>query len=369
MFMKNAILSVEPMGFVWKTLDPFLFCVHHLDLYPKGDGQMRPSVSTQGRNIGNDFEGKDGWRMYHGEKVPGFPQHPHRGFETVTLARKGYIDHSDSLGAQARFGQGDAQWLTAGRGIVHAEMFPLIHADKPNTVELFQIWMNLPAKEKMCDPHFTMFWAKDIPTLTFAAKTGGNTEVTLITGAWNGAAPEGQPGAQPGTAGGTNAAQGKKLLPPPPHSWAARPENHVAIWAIKLPAKAEWVLPAAAAGLNRMLYYFAGSALSVNGEALQRKEATSPALGIRLKSDAAVTLQATGDAVELLLLQGRPIGESVAQYGPFVMNTRDEIAQAFADYQSTRFGGWPFASDEPTHDIKAGRFAVHAGGKREVPPS
>ena len=86
---------------------------------------MGPAASLAGRDIGMDFEGKDGWRMYHGDVVPGFPRHPHRGFETVTLVRRGFIDHSDSLGATARFGRGDVQWMTAGRGIVHAEMFPL----------------------------------------------------------------------------------------------------------------------------------------------------------------------------------------------------------------------------------------------------
>ena len=96
-----------------------------------------------------DFAGADGWRMYHGSIVPGFPQHPHRGFETVTFVRQGFIDHSDSLGATARFGRGDVQWLTAGEGIVHCEMFPLLDREGPNPCELFQIWLNLPAADKM----------------------------------------------------------------------------------------------------------------------------------------------------------------------------------------------------------------------------
>ena len=110
-----------------------------------------------------DFAGVDGWRMYHGHVVPGFPQHPHRGFETVTFVRRGFIDHSDSLGATARFGRGDVQWLTAGEGIVHCEMFPLLDRDGPNPCELFQIWLNLPAADKMVDPYFTMLWDEDIP--------------------------------------------------------------------------------------------------------------------------------------------------------------------------------------------------------------
>ncbi len=117
----DAVLNVNPLGFQWQTSDPFLFCVHHDDAYPAGDERMGPAASLAGRDIGQDFEGKDGWRMYHGDVVPGFPQHPHRGFETVTIVRRGLIDHSDSLGAVARFGHGDVQWLTTGKGVVHSE--------------------------------------------------------------------------------------------------------------------------------------------------------------------------------------------------------------------------------------------------------
>ena len=161
--MDHPIVEVKPLGFPWETADPFLFCVHHDDAYPRGNAQMGPAASLAGRDIGQDFAGKDGWRMYHGRTVPGFPSHPHRGFETVTIVRRGLIDHSDSLGATARFGAGDVQWLTAGRGIVHAEMFPLVDEANPNPLELFQIWLNLPARNKMVEPHFTMLWSEDIP--------------------------------------------------------------------------------------------------------------------------------------------------------------------------------------------------------------
>ena len=128
--MSDPILQVSPLSNRWQTLDPFLFCVHHIDLYPKGNDQFGPAASLAGHDIGQDFENSDGWRMYHGDVVPGFPQHPHRGFETVTIVRKGYIDHSDSLGAAARFGMGDVQWLTAGAGVVHSEMFPLLDRER-----------------------------------------------------------------------------------------------------------------------------------------------------------------------------------------------------------------------------------------------
>src|SRR5882672_6592952 len=104
-----AILAVTPLGFPWQTCDPFLFCMHHNDGYPEGNEALGPNASLAGRNLGQDFEGKDNWRMYHGETVPGFPQHPHRGFKTVTIVRRGLIDHSDSLGTAARYGRGDIQ--------------------------------------------------------------------------------------------------------------------------------------------------------------------------------------------------------------------------------------------------------------------
>src|SRR5262245_21872054 len=159
-----------------------------------------------------DFEGNDGWRMYHGDVVPGFPQHPHRGFETVTLARRGLIDHSDSLGAAARFGRGDAQWLTAGNGIVHSEMFPLLDRAQPNPVELFQIWLNLPHADKLADPHFTMLWGKDIPTVTVHDDAGRTTQITIVAGALGEVRPPA----------------------PPPRSWASRPDADVAIWTLRL---------------------------------------------------------------------------------------------------------------------------------------
>ena len=103
------VLQTFPLGFPWKTADPFLFCVHHDDQYPAGNAQLGPAASLAGRDLGQDFDPGNSWRMYHGQVVPGFPQHPHRGFETVTVVRQGLIDHSDSLGATARFGGGDVQ--------------------------------------------------------------------------------------------------------------------------------------------------------------------------------------------------------------------------------------------------------------------
>ncbi|WP_077034847.1 pirin family protein [Pelomonas sp. KK5] len=334
--MSTSILQIQPLGFPWPTLDPFLFCVYHDDAYPAGNGAFGPAASLAGRQIGQDFAGKDGWRMYHGRTVPGFPAHPHRGFETVTVVRKGRIDHADSLGATARYGDGDVQWLTTGSGIVHAEMFPLLDAAAPNPLELFQIWLNLPAASKMAAPHFTMFWSAQIPRYV-----EGGAEVVCI-------------------AGRVGDAEG---LPPPPDSWAAQAEADLAIWTLKLAPGAAFTLPAAAgAATRRQLYFFKGSALSVDGQAIASHAA------IELRGDASPELRNGGtDLVELLLLQGRPIGEPVAQYGPFVMNTEAELRQAFDDYRRTGFGGWPWPDEAPVHGADPQRFARHAGGSEDRP--
>ena len=336
--MSDPILNIQPLGQRWQTVDPFLFCVHHIDHYPKGNDQFGPAAPLTGHDIGQDFAGVDGWRMYHGDVVPGFPQHPHRGFETVTIIRRGYIDHSDSLGAAARFGAGDVQWLTAGSGVVHSEMFPLLSREHPNTLELFQIWLNLPSKDKLVDPYFTMLWDRDIPRPVFADAHGKRTEVMIIAGVLDGTRP----------------------LAPPPHSWAAKPESDVAIWSIALEKDATWTVPPATGERTlRTLNFFAGSALRVAGRLV-----TGPS-AVQVQAGEPVSVEAVGGAADILLLQGRPIGEAVAQYGPFVMNTQEELQRAFSDYQRTQFGGWPWPEGAPVHGREAVRFAKHADGRIE----
>jgi quercetin 2,3-dioxygenase len=337
----EPIRAAFRLGFPWQTTDPFLFCVHHDDAYPRGNAKMGPAASLAGRNLGMDFEGKDGWRMYHGEEVPGFPQHPHRGFETVTIVRKGLIDHSDSLGAKARFGGGDVQWLTAGKGIVHSEMFPLLHEDKDNPVELFQIWLNLPRVNKMVEPHFSMLWRDQIPVRVVQDNAGKNTTITVVAGQYGDArAPK-----------------------PPPHSFASNPASDVAIWTLALEAGATFTLPRAERAEARMLYVFRGAGAVVAGERVPN------GVGLELSGSVDLALEAGPEPTEFLLLQGAPINEPVVQHGPFVMNSAQEIQQAFADYQRTRFGGWPFRRDDPVHERNAGRFARRPDGTEEKPAS
>ncbi|MBA2964727.1 MULTISPECIES: pirin family protein [Ramlibacter] len=340
MTVSSPVLSVQPLGFPWATSDPFLFCAYHDDAYPRGNGRMGPAESLAGRDIGQDFSRKDGWSMYHGDSVPGFPAHPHRGFETVTIVRKGLIDHSDSLGATARFGGGDVQWVTAGRGIVHSEMFPLLETGQDNPLELFQIWLNLPQRSKMAQPHFTMLWNEQVPRRVFTDGEGRRTEVAVIAGRCGEVAP----------------------LAPPPDSWAAQADADVAIWTVRMEPGATWTLPAATgAGTQRTLYFFKGQAAQVAGEAV------AGPVAIQLRADAEVPLVAGDGACEFLLLQGRPIAEPVAQYGPFVMNTAQEIQQALQDYRRTQFGGWSFGDAAPVHGSEPKRFAKYPDGRVEEP--
>jgi quercetin 2,3-dioxygenase len=339
----NAILQAQALGFPWATQDPFLFCAYHDDAYPSGNAQMGPDASLRGRDLGQDFSRKDGWSMYHGTEVPGFPSHPHRGFETVTIVRKGLIDHSDSLGATARFGGGDVQWLTAGKGIVHSEMFPLLNTTAENPLELFQIWLNLPSKNKMVEPHFTMMWHEQIPTLSLVDEQGKATVVSVIAGETSSQSKQAQ------------------SLPAPPDSWARQSDADVAVWTLKMQSGARYSLPKAMGdGTKRRLYFFKGDSVLIAGQRL--------AAHALLDLDASQQVDiVNGDTEsEFLMLQGKPIAEPVAQHGPFVMNTQQEIRQAMLDYQRTQFGGWPWPDDSPVHGIEPVRFAKYPDGRVET---
>ena len=338
--MQNPIIASVPLPALgpWPTLDPFLFCVHHHDDYPPGNQKMGPSASLAGRQIGQDFANQDGWNMYHGANVPGFPRHPHRGFETVTVVKQGIIDHADSLGAKARYGDGDVQWLTAGTGINHAEMFPLLDTTARNPIDFFQIWLNLPAAKKRVSPHFSMFWSPDVPRRKLVDPQGRVANITVISGNYFGVAPPS----------------------PPPNSWARSASNHVAIMRIEMASKSQWILPPAFASVNRALYVAKGSVRLDKPEYHERCRLT-------LKADLECSFTAGETGSTLLLLEGVPVGEPVVQHGPFVMNTRAEIVEAFSDYRATQFGGWPWPSPEPIHGAERRRFATHADGRTESP--
>ena len=330
------ITKITPIDFQWPTQEPFLFCVHHFDYYPAGNKNFGlDSKYFSGRDMGQDFIPKDGFRIYHGGEIPGFPVHPHRGFETITIVRKGYVDHADSLGAAGRYGEGDVQWMTAGSGVQHSEMFPLLNQDKENTLELFQIWLNLPQKNKMAQPDFKMLWADKIPKMT----KDPNVEVSLICGEY----------------------QGQSYYESPKNSWAKDPANEVNILLVKMKTGGIFNFPKSISKTNRTLYVFEGHGIKINEQSISGKQA------LFLDSDIEMKVFANSDDVEFLILEARPIGEPIVQHGPFVMNTRQEIYQTIQDYQRTEFGGWKWPRHDMIHGPKIEKFAIYPDGHIEKP--
>ena len=172
----------------------------------------------------------------------GFPKHPHRGFETLTVINKGTIDHADSLGATARYGDGDAQWLTAGDGINHSEMFPLFNKQSNNILDFFQIWINLPSYNKRVEPNFQMYWNKQIPKVNVKDKAGIISSVKLISGKF----------------------EGKRTPTAPPNSWANDINNHFAVWIINLKSNGSFLIPKTKEGISRSIYIQKNTHIKVN---------------------------------------------------------------------------------------------------------
>lgn len=336
---KNIITSIKPLGFPWQTQDPFLFCAYHRDEYPKGNDSMGVNDNElAGRNLGSDFILKDSWRMYHGKSMPGFPYHPHRGFETITINKEGVVDHTDSLGAAGRFMAGDVQWMTAGKGVQHSEMFPLINQEATNPLEIFQIWLNLPKVSKMVEPHFKMLWKEDIPIILKRDENDKLTTVQLVAGNIHNTA----------------------ALQPTPNSWAAVTENCVGIFTVKMEAGAKWTLPKTNAKANRSLFYYKGKSINIEGQKIDYNHT------LELLPEADIEILNGNETSFFLILEGMPINEPVVQYGPYVMNTQEEIRQAMKDYGKTQFGGWPWAKVEMAHPREKGRFAIHSDGTEEI---
>lgn len=331
-----AVLQIAPMEFQLHVLNPFVIAFHHRDLFPKGDGKMAPVAIPREKSLGEDFNSEADWRMYYGRTVPGFPVHPHRGFETVTVMIEGFADHFDSKGSKGRYGEGDVQWMTAGAGVQHSEMFPLLNDERENPMELFQIWLNLPKKNKFAKPDYKMFWSEDIPRVVEHDMENRRTEVKLIAGEF----------------------KGIRSLDPLPASWAYNRKNKVGIWLIKMEPHAVFTLPALSSTLNRVLYNYNGSGMKVAQHPLPNRYYAE------LKGSEEVMIVNGESPSELLLLEGEPINEPIAARGPFVMNTFDELQQAFVDYRQTQFGGWQWESDDPVNEKESPRFASYEGGKR-----
>lgn len=338
--MSKQILKSGRFGFQLPVQSPYIVCFHHRDLYPVGNGQMEPVSYISSRNKGNDFREDVPYRMYHGDKIPGFPYHPHRGFETITAVTKGFVDHADGLKAAGRYGPGDVQWMTAGKGLQHSEMFPVLDTEKENPLELFQIWLNLPQKNKFVEPYYKMLWKEEIPVLPITDRNGAKTNLTIIHGQY----------------------RDVSYQKANPDSFAANPKNHVNIWLLKMEPYSIFSIPAVSESLNRTLYFYEGNNIQIDHKIF------SANTYFFLNGNQEIMIENGSKESFLLLLDGEELKEPVVAYGPFVMNTEEEIADAYRDYQRTQFGGWPWKSDEPVHPVDSGRFALYSNGQKIYPP-
>ena len=230
------------------------------------------------------------------EKPPGVGAHPHRGFETVTIVYHGEVEHRDSAGHSGTIGPGDVQWMTAGSGLLHEEFHSREQTKRGGLVSMAQLWVNLPAKDKSAQPSYQTILNAQIPVVDL----GSGNRLRVVAGVF-------------GDAKGP-----------------ARTFSDLHVWDVDLKAGADVVLPIAA-GDNVMAAHFAGT-LHVADQDLPE-----PGLLMFGPAGEGIALQAKSD-VKLLVLAGKPLGEPISHYGPFVMNTDAEIKQAIADFRAGKMG-------------------------------
>jgi len=267
----------------YSKFDPFIFLVHHV-------------------------------HSFKANEKTGFPPHPHRGFETVTYAIEGGFEHGDSKGNKGTYGNGDVQWMTAGKGVLHSEMFLI--SDKPSTFNGFQLWLNLPQRLKMCEPDYLMLWNKDIPV----AQLNGNEAVnektnTKSTGkAWIKI-----------IAGRVNEI-----------SSIVEKSTPVSFFHVKLDPQATFT-HSLGKEYHAFMYVLDGTA-SVGPQSNAKSIAKWQYCFFSNDGDQ-IEVQNTGNTVlDFLVLHGKPFNEPIAHQGPFVMTTKEELAQAFYDFQMGKFG-------------------------------
>jgi quercetin 2,3-dioxygenase len=281
--------------------------LHVIESMPTSDGagvKLRRSLGSQrGLHVDPFLMLDEFYSDNPDDYIAGFPPHPHRGFETVTYMLDGHMRHEDHLGNRGDLGPGDVQWMTAARGIIHSEM-PQQTAGR---LRGFQLWLNLPSSEKMKPARYRDIPAHEIPTVALA----GGGELRVIAG---------QVAGEEGVVSG-------------PINGAGAPISTDPLFVdVRLPAGAQLTLPLEAS-YNAFLYSYDGSA-EIGTEAAA-KTLPHRAAGV-LSAGERVRVRAGSAGSRLLLLAAKPLREPVVQYGPFVMNTREEIEQALADYRDGR---------------------------------
>ncbi|TQI79146.1 hypothetical protein FHU10_0786 [Serratia fonticola] len=272
------------------------FLVNSLFSYNELGAQMSPFLLL-------DHAAPTKFRSASGRR--GVGQHPHRGFETVTIVYQGEVEHRDSTGSGGVIGPGDVQWMTAASGILHEEFHSKNFSHKGGTLEMVQLWVNLPAKDKMAPPGYQTLLNKDIPLIPLADNVGA---VRVIAGGYGG------------------------------HAGPARTFSPVNVWDMKLNAGHTTTLQVEE-GHTLALVMLHGAIL-VNDEQIVRETQ----MVLLDRAGDSITIEANND-VTLLVLSGEPINEPIVGYGPFVMNSEAEIQQAFRDFNSGQFGAMPLTTE------------------------
>lgn len=330
----STVQKIVDINIHWSGDDPFTFVSHHHDNYPKGNSQLAPPLNTiSGRNLGRDYQERMGFRMYHGRVVPGFPMHAHWGYETLTIAEKGFVDHFDTEGNHGRFGNGDMQWTLASSRYEHCEMYPLLDQENENPVHITQIVINLPLERKNKDIHVNNTWSEDIPII----KTEGS-EVTLYCGEF----------------------QGRSLYSPNPTSWASA-DNSVRIMKIVLQPGASFSLNSLADGIDRNVYFVSGDTATLEGTKIK------PWLRYKMKRSSPLNLINGIEESEFWILEGKPIGEKQANFGPVILKDLDEVRKSMDEIRIKEFQEWPWGVMDVTNPIDMGRELHRKDGTVERP--
>ena len=331
---KGPVVKTTRFDLHWDTEDPFTFVSHHEDDYPKGNRQLAPPLEEiSGRDLGRDYEKRLGFRMYNGKVVPGFPMHAHWGYETVTLAEKGYVDHFDSEKREGRFGFGDIQWVLASSKYMHDEMYPLVNKEERNPNDITQIMINLPLERKNKANSVHTVWSEQVPVVE-----ENGVSVKVVCGKYG----------------------GHDVTSPNGDSWA-NGEHWVRILRLVMAPNSDIVLDPAPAAANRNVYMVSGGKVDVCGTEI------APYVRAKVKSDIDMTITNGDEESVVWVLEGEPIGQKMASFGPVCLEDTKAIRAAMEDIRRNEYSEWPFDVVDKVHLEDTGRFLRNPDGSEERP--
>lgn len=327
-------VKVTPLSMHWDTEDPFLFASHHEDDYPQGNAQQAPPLSEiGGRDLGRDYEKRLGFRMYHGKVVPGFPMHAHWGYETVTLAEKGFVDHFDTEGIEGRYGFGDVQWICASSKYLHNEMYPLADSENRNPNDITQIFINLPLELKNRENSVRTVWSDRVPVVR-----ENGWEAKIVCGRFG----------------------GFDVRSPGAHSWADGDHGVRIIRFVMEPGSSLEIDPATK-NANRNLYYISGKTAEI-----MDTEVTSDSR-IKVLDNGIIGIRNGDEASVIWLLEGTPIGQRMSMFGPVCLGDLQEVRAAMNDIRIHEYSDWPWQYVDQAQPRGTERFIRYPDGQ-EIRP-